>query len=68
MADVLQKGNNAKDYINGAAIVTASPLPVVTGIRLAHTINDNNGIGSISGVLDTRFDDPRYYTGDSGVG
>ena len=39
MADVLRKVNNAKDYINGAAIVTASPLPVVTGIRLAHTIN-----------------------------
>ena len=68
MADVLQKVNNSKDYINGAVIVTASPLPVVTGIRLSQTINDNAGIGSISGILDSRFDDVRYYTGDSGVG
>ena len=68
MADVLQKVIEASGYINGAAIVTVTPLPNRDKTRLAQTINDNNGIGSISGVLDTRFDDPRYYTGDSGVG
>ena len=67
MADVLQKVNNSNDYINGAAIVTVTPLPNTAKARLSQTINDNTGIGSISGILDTRFDEVRYYTGDSGV-
>ena len=66
MADVLQKVNNSNEYINGAAVVRSDKLGNVD--KLAQTINDNTGIGSISGVLDTRFDDVRYYTGDSGVG
>jgi hypothetical protein len=68
MADVLQKVIEASGYINGAAIVSAGPIAQKHTYRLAQTINDNTGVGSISGVLDTRFDDPRYYTGDSGVG
>ena len=52
MSDVIQK-------------VTVTPLPNTAKTRLAQTINDNTGIGSITGVLDTRFDDVRYYTGDS---
>ena len=67
MADVLQKVNNSNDYVNGAAIVTVTPLPNTAKTRLAQTINDNTGISSISGILDTRFDEVRYYTGDSGV-
>ena len=62
---ILQKVNNSNDYINGAAIVTASPLPVTTGIRLAQTINDNTGITGIDTILDSRHDEPRYYTGDA---
>ena len=68
MADVLQKVNNSNDYVNGAAIVTVTPVPNTSKTRLAQTINDNTGVGAISGVLDSRFDDVRYYTGDSGVG
>ena len=68
MADVLKKVIEASGYVNGAAIVTAGLLPQKDAYRLAQTINDNTGIGGISGVLDTRFDDVRYYTGDSGVG
>ena len=66
MADVLQKVNNSNEYINGAAVVRSDKLGNVD--KLAQTINDNAGIGSISGILDSRFDDVRYYTGDSGVG
>jgi hypothetical protein len=66
MADVLQKVNNSNEYINGAAVVRSDKLGNVD--KLAQTINDNNGIASISGILDSRFDDVRYYTGDSGVG
>ena len=65
MADVLQKVNNSNEYINGAAVVRSDKLGNVD--KLAQTINDNTGIASISGILDTRFDEVRYYTGDSGV-
>lgn len=66
MADVLQKVNNSNEYINGAAVVRSDKLGNVD--KLVQTINDNTGVGSISGILDSRFDDVRYYTGDSGVG
>ena len=65
MADVLQKVIEASGYVNGAAIVTAGLLPQKDAYRLAQTINDNTGIVALSGVLDTRFDEPRYYTGDA---
>ena len=67
MADVLQKIVEASGYVNGAAIVSAGLIPQKGTYRLAQTINDNTGIAAISGVLDTRFDEVRYYTGDSGV-
>ena len=63
MADVLQKVNNSNEYINGAAVVRSDKLGNVD--KLAQTINDNNGIASISGILDSRFDDVRYYAGDT---
>ena len=65
MADVLQKVIEASGYVNGAAIVSAGPLPQKGTYRLAQTINDNTGIGALTGVLETRFDDERYYTGDA---
>ena len=65
MADVLKKVIEASGYVNGAAIVTAGLLPQKDAYRLAQTINDNTGIVALSGVLDTRFDEPRYYTGDA---
>jgi hypothetical protein len=63
MADVLQKVIDANVYVNGASIVGSDKIGNIE--KLAHTINDNTGIGAISGVLDTRFDDVRYYTGDA---
>ena len=60
---ILQKVITGNDYINGAAIVGADKVGNIE--KLAQTINDNTGIGGISGVLDTRFDEPRYYTGDA---
>ena len=64
LSDVLQKVITANDYINGAAIVHVSPLPNISKTRLSQTINDNTGIDRISDILDTRFDDKTYYTGD----
>ena len=68
MADVLRKIISDKDFVNGACITTATPLSNITKNRLAHKINDNTGIASISGILDTRFDDSIYYSGDASAG
>jgi len=68
MADVLRKIISDKDFVNGACITTATPLSNTTKNRLAQKINDNTGIGSISGILDTRFDDSIYYSGDASAG
>ena len=65
MADVLQKVIEASGYVNGAAIVSAGPIAQKHTYRLAQTINDNTGIASITGILDTRFDDSTYYSGDA---
>ena len=59
----LQKVNNRHDYINGAAILGADKVGNIE--KLAQTINDNTGIGALTGVLETRFDEPRYYSGDT---
>ena len=68
MADVLQKVIEASGYVNGAAIVSAGPIAQKHTYRLAQTINDNTGIASITGILDTRFDDSTYYSGDASAG
>lgn len=60
---VLQKVISGNDYINGAAIVRSDKLGNVD--KLAQTINDNTGITGIDTILDSRHDEPRYYTGDA---
>ena len=62
MPDVLQKVINANDYVNGAAVVTVTPLPNTANARLPQTINDNTGIAALTGILDVRFDNINYYT------
>jgi len=60
---VLQKVISGNDYINGAAVVRSDKLGNVD--KLAQTINDNTGITGINTILDSRHDEPRYYTGDA---
>ena len=60
---VLRKVISGNDYINGAAVVRSDKLGNVD--KLAQTINDNTGITGINTILDSRHDEPRYYTGDA---
>ena len=60
---ILQKVITGNDYVNGAAIVRSDKLGNVD--RLSQTINDNTGITGIDTILDSRHDEPRYYTGDA---
>ena len=62
---ILEKVIEASGYVNGAAIVSAGPIPQKDTYKLAQPINDNTGIGALTGVLETRFDEPRYYSGDT---
>lgn len=65
MADVLQKVINSNDYKNGTAVVSIDKLGVVTNHTLNTVFNQTSQIATQSGILDTRFDDVRYYSGDS---
>jgi hypothetical protein len=65
MPDVLQKVINSNDYKNGTAVVSVDKLGVVTNHTLDTVFNQTSQIATQSGILDTRFDDVRYYSGDS---
>jgi len=65
MPDVLQKVINSNDYKNGTAVVSVDKLGVVTNHKLDTVFNQTSQIAMQSGILDTRFDDVRYYSGDS---
>jgi len=51
--------------VNGAAYINPNGLkiPPTTVQRVDSPAKDENLL-AVSGVLTTRFDDPRYYTGD----
>jgi hypothetical protein len=65
MPDVLQKVINSNNYKNGTAVVSVDKLGVVTNHTLDTVFNQTSQIATQSGILDTRFDDVRYYSGDS---
>ena len=65
MPDVLQKVIDSNDYKNGTAVVSVDKLGVVTNHTLDTVFNQTSQIATQSGILDTRFDDVRYYSGDS---
>lgn len=64
MADVFQKVISGNGIKNGTAVVSVDKLGVVTNHTLNPVFNKDDQIISQSGLLDTRFDEVRYYTGD----
>jgi len=64
MADFLQKIIGGNDYKNGTAVVSVNVLGVVTNHTLDTVNNQTSQIPTQSGVLDSRFEHVRYYTGD----
>jgi pyrimidine operon attenuation protein/uracil phosphoribosyltransferase len=65
MADVLKKVITGNDFKNGTAVVSIDKLGVVTNHTLDTAFNQISQITVQSGVLDSRLDDVRYYTGDA---
>lgn len=65
MADVLQKVIAANDFKNGTAVVSIDSLGNIANHIVNTPYNQTSSIPVQSGILDTRFDDPRYYTGDT---
>jgi hypothetical protein len=62
---VLKKVIDANDYKNGTAVVSIGSLGIITNHTVDTVFNQTSQIATQSGILDSRFDDPRYYTGDS---
>lgn len=63
MADVFQKIVSGNDYHQGYVVTTANKFGSYDSV--APQFNQIDGIAAQSGLLDTRFDDVRYYTGDA---
>ena len=65
MADVLQKVISGNDYKNGTAVVSVGTLGIIANHKLDTVFNQTSQIPVQSGILETRFDEVRYYTGDN---
>jgi hypothetical protein len=62
---VIKKSIEANDYKNGTAVVSIGTLGLIENHIVNTVFNQTSQIPAQTGVLDERFDDPRYYTGDT---
>jgi hypothetical protein len=65
MADVLKKIIDANPFNQGSVTVTVGALGTTTGHILLPEYNATPQFITESGTLDSRFDDSRYYSGDT---
>lgn len=65
MSDVIQKSVSSNGYKNGTVVVSVDSLGVISNHTINPKINQISQINSQTGILDTRFDDVRYYSGDT---
>jgi hypothetical protein len=63
--DVITKAKAANNYKNGGVMVSVDVVGVTANHTIDPKINKTQVIISQSGTLDARFDDVRYYSGDS---
>jgi pyrimidine operon attenuation protein/uracil phosphoribosyltransferase len=65
MPDVVQKANSSKDYKNGSVVVSIGTVGVVVNNTIPPKVKQTNQIAMQSGIIDIRFDEVRYYSGDT---
>lgn len=65
MADVLRKVITANSFKNGTAVVSIDMLGNLANHTINAAVNQTSQIAVMSGVLDSRLDDVRYYSGDT---
>ena len=63
--DVLTKAKTSAGYNNGSVMVSVSPVGVTVNHTVSPKVNKTQTVLSQSGTLDIRFDEVRYYSGDS---
>ena len=61
MADVFKKIITGNDLKNGSLVASVNKFGTITNHVINPKINDDSVITNQSGVLDTRFDDVKYY-------
>lgn len=52
------------NFVNGSVIVSVDKDGVITNHKIPPKVNQDE-VTTQSGTLTGRFDDPRYYTGDT---
>jgi|TARA_R100000008_G_scaffold76973_1_gene57144 hypothetical protein len=65
MADVLRPVIGANDFKEGSVIVSVDRVGNTTNHRIDPAINFIDGILSVSGILQDRFDDTGVYGGST---
>lgn len=65
MPDVLQKCIPANTQQNGSIVVSTNMFGTITNYKVAPAINKLDTVTAQSGILDSRFDEVRYYSGDT---
>jgi|TARA_Y100001937_G_scaffold121481_1_gene180329 hypothetical protein len=70
--EIVIKAKSTTDIKNGSVIVSVGEIPALdengapaSGLRIHPTVNQFVASGTMFSRLNTRFDDVRYYTGDS---
>jgi len=53
------------NFVNGSVIVSVDKDGVITNHKIPPKVNQDLEALTQSGTLTGRFDDPRYYTGDT---
>ena len=61
MVDVLKKIVQENDFKNGSLVVSVNKFGDIINHTINPKINDDSVITTQSGLLDTRFDDIKYY-------
>ena len=61
MTDVFQKIITGNDLKNGSLVVSVNKFGTITKHIINPKINNDDTITTQSGLLDTRFDDVKYY-------
>jgi hypothetical protein len=65
MANDIIKSINGNDIKNGTALVGCLPTGSQENLKLNDYVVNTPTISDIQSKYDEKFDDPRYYTGDT---
>lgn len=65
MANDIVKADSSADIKNGTVVVSVPVTGLRSNLTNNNSVSNKPTIAEIQAKYDTKFDDPRYYTGDT---